>query len=158
MRWQVRRAARTSVGWTVAGALALAACGNVVVEGSPTTTGETPGTGSTGGSTPTAGTWTTSTSTTPTGSTPTPTGSTPETAPGGPCSEGCQIAITTGTTPCDGLGFAYYAALVATACGNFSMCAVECNTSLCEFKNPSAICMACLQTSYPDDLQNCAAH
>ena len=154
------KAAGISLGWTAAAALALAGCGNVVVDGSPGT-GGLPGTpGSTGGDTLTITTSTdtltmSSSTTTPTTAPTSSTGSVGSsgTGSGGTCVMGCDDAITTGTMPCYGIGFAYYGALVASACT-----CMECTTNLCAFQIPTASCLACVQANFPTDLQNCIEH
>ena len=135
-----------------AAALALAACGNVVVDDSASGTGPTTTTqGGPGGS---ATTSTTSTPVTTMTSTPvTTTTSSPVTETGTSCVAGCNDAITSGTMPCYGLGFALYGLLVADA----STCA-DCTDNLVVFLAASPSCLSCLEASFPIDVQNCVAH
>jgi hypothetical protein len=148
---------RASAAWATAAALALTGCGNVIVDGDTGTDGTgASGTGAsgTGGGTSSSGSTTvvTTTTTATTGS-----GSTSGSTSGG-CGTGCDGALTTGTRPCDGPGFAYYGALLGASCGSMSLCGFPCNGNLCGFEIPTASCLSCVEANYPAFLAQCTSN
>jgi hypothetical protein len=151
------RSTKASAGWATAAALVLAGCGNVIVDGD-TGTGDTTGpigTGGAGGTT--SGSTSSTVVTTTTTSASTGSGSTSGTIGGG-CGGGCNDAVTIGSHPCDGPGFAYYGALLGASCGSMSMCGFPCNGNLCNFGIPTTSCLSCVEANYPGFLQQCMSN
>ena len=144
----------------------LGACGgNVVVDGVSTGSGAAPSTSGTaaGGATQSGtGAGTTNTSGTPiTGSTGTqPSGG----SSGTTCVTSCAEALAMGATPCQGLGFADYGALLQCSCGSGALyqdggsCSQICDMNACQFHAVTSGCQACMASTCPVELSSCLAN